>query len=79
MFLEEKTGISNGYLSQIETGYSRVVSPLVLRTLAKIYSRGDGIKEEMTFLQMMLKAKYLNKHEVEAVQLAMAATVTNED
>ena len=51
--VEEKTGISNAYLSQLETGKAENPSPHVLHKLAEVY--------ELPYSSLMEAAGYLAK------------------
>ncbi len=55
--VEKLTGISNSYLSQVETGTKKPPHPDVLKKLASVY--GVALNE------LMAKAGYLNPNEVE--------------
>ena len=57
--VEESTGVSNSYLSQVETGKRNPPHPDILKKLAKVY--------EVSVKELMEKAGYLEEQEQQSV------------
>jgi transcriptional regulator with XRE-family HTH domain len=58
--VENLTGVSNAYISQMETGKVKNPSPHFLRKLSKIYG--------MSYIELMILAGYLDKKVMKPVE-----------